>query len=110
MGRKKIDDPQEDGLPTFEDALAGLETIVEAMENENLPLEELVAHYEKGSGYLARCEAILQVAKGRIQLITLRNQNPTTFEEDEPAAEDTEFSGSQITSDELDDDNDIRLF
>ena len=110
MGRKPSNDSQDPDSPTFEDALAGLEAIVEAMENENLPLEDLVAHYEKGSGYLAHCEAILQVAKGRIELITLRNQNPTAFDHAEPTADETEPFGTPKNSDDLDDDNDIRLF
>ena len=67
MPRRKTNDGEEEpATPTFEDALSGLESIVESMEHEHLTLEELVAHYETGSAYLARCESILQSARGRI--------------------------------------------
>ena len=81
------------------------------MEHEQLPLEDLVAYYEKGSALLDRCESILQSARGRIELITLRNKNeaesepsPRTGDSPDPASP----SGTPDDSD--DDDNDIRLF
>ena len=80
MARRKTNPEETDAAPSFEEALAGLEAIVEAMEHEQLPLEDLVAHYEKGSALLDRCEAILQSARGRIELITLRNKNGTANE------------------------------
>ena len=44
MARRKPDAEGGDSAPpSFEDALAGLEAIVEAMEHEHLTLEELVA-------------------------------------------------------------------
>jgi exodeoxyribonuclease VII small subunit len=101
MARRKSTPDDESTAPSFEEALAGLEAIVEAMEHEQLPLEDLVAHYEKGSALLDRCESILQSARGRIELITLRNQSET-----EPAPSPT--SGAPDDSD--DDDDDIRLF
>ena len=75
MARRKSTAEEDSTAPSFEEALAGLETIVEAMEHEQLPLEELVAYYEKGSVLLDRCEALLQSARQRIELITLRNQS-----------------------------------
>ena len=56
---------------SFEDALGALEELVEAMENDQLPLEDLVAHYEKGAGLLQHCEKVLEVAKKRIELIEI---------------------------------------
>jgi exodeoxyribonuclease VII small subunit len=93
--------------PSFEDALAGLEHVVEAMEHGQLPLEELVDHYERGSALLKHCESILQSARGRIELITLRNQST--------AADSAEITGTTPPASgdcgaESDDDDDIRLF
>lgn len=95
--------------PSFEEALSGLEAIVEAMEHEHLTLEQLVEHYEKGSAYLASCETILQSARNRIELITLRNQNEIS---PDAAGKGTESTGiSTASPDDPDDDaNDIRLF
>ncbi len=109
MARSTTNTEEKDPSPSFEEALAGLEAIVEAMEHEQLPLEDLVAHYEKGSVLLTRCEAILQVARGRIELITLRNQNEIAL--DAPTKPVDAFQTPTDTPDDSDDDdNDIRLF
>lgn len=112
MARRKTSHEEDGESPSFEDALAGLEAIVEAMEHEQLPLEDLVAHYEKGSALLNRCEAILQAARGRIELITLRNQNEIALES--PArtvdAPETHTPTDSPDDSDDDDDNDIRLF
>lgn len=108
MARRKTNPEETDGTPSFEEALAGLEAVVEAMENEQLPLEDLVTHYEKGSALLDRCESILQAARGRIELITLRNKNGTANESGNGAP--GELSPTSGTPDASDDDDDIRLF
>jgi exodeoxyribonuclease VII small subunit len=108
MPRKKFTpEAAPDGL-TFEAALAGLEGIVEAMEHEQLPLEELVDNYEKGSALLTHCESILKTARGRIELITLRNQQGGTA----AMAADTDPSPAPppAPADDSNDDDDIRLF
>lgn len=108
MARRKTtpDDPASG--PSFEDALAGLEAIVEAMENEQLPLEDLVDHYEKGSALLERCESILQSARGRIELITLRNKTETGADTAPSGGNRDDFPMSGLPDDS--DDDDIRLF
>jgi exodeoxyribonuclease VII small subunit len=109
--RKSTEDPAASPPLTFEDALGSLEAIVEAMEHEHLSLEDLVAHYEKGSTLLTRCEAILQSARGRIELITLRNQNEIALEADAKSAEARELPTPTDPPEDPDDDaNDIRLF
>lgn len=59
---------------TFEDAMAELENIVEAMEGEQLPLEELIARYETGARLLKHCDSVLTGARKRIELITLADR------------------------------------
>jgi exodeoxyribonuclease VII small subunit len=109
MAKRKTDAGDEPNAPNFEDALAGLESIVEAMEHEQLPLEDLVAYYEKGSALLDRCESILQSARGRIELITLRNKNEV--EADSKTGAPPEMRPLSGAPDDSDDDNDdIRLF
>ena len=51
---------------TFEDAAEKLETIVEAMESEELPLEKLLVQYEEGTKLVKVCESKLQAAEKRI--------------------------------------------
>lgn len=109
MARRKSNAEEDPAATTFEEALAGLESIVEAMEHEQLPLEELVACYEKGSTLLKRCESLLQSARDRIELITLGNHHET-----EPANRTGETPDPSLTpgppDDSDSDDNDIRLF
>lgn len=55
-----------DALP-FEEALGRLETIVEAMEAGELPLEALLAKYEEGMKLAAVCQEKLAEAEVKIQ-------------------------------------------
>jgi exodeoxyribonuclease VII small subunit len=52
---------------TFEQALAGLETIVAAMEKGDVPLAELVSRYEEASKLLARCRNCLDQAQMTVE-------------------------------------------
>ncbi len=110
--RKSSEDPETSPPLTFEDALGSLEAIVESMEHEHLSLEDLVANYEKGTSLLTRCEAILQSARGRIELITLRNLNEIALDADAKSGEARELPNPTDPPEDSDDDdaNDIRLF
>ena len=111
MARRTTNSDEENAAPSFEEALAGLESIVEAMEHEQLPLEDLVAYYEKGSTLLDRCESILDSARNRIELITLRNKTEIEPESGSQTGAPPDFSLPSGAPDDSDDDNDdIRLF
>jgi exodeoxyribonuclease VII small subunit len=51
----------------FEEALKKLETIVEAMESGDLPLETLLARFEEGTKLARICQARLADAELKIQ-------------------------------------------
>lgn len=53
----------------FEAALARLETIVEEMENAELPLEDILQRYEEGTRLKQFCEEKLKEAEKRVQQI-----------------------------------------
>lgn len=55
-----------ENLP-FEQALQKLESIVEAMESEELPLEALLAKYEEGTKLAKTCQEKLAEAELKIQ-------------------------------------------
>ena len=63
---KAVDSPKVSG-PPFEEALKKLETIVEAMESEDLPLETLLAKYEEGTTLARVCQEKLADAELKIQ-------------------------------------------
>ena len=54
---------------SFEDAVEKLESIVEEMESEELPLEKLVVCYEEGTKLVKACEKKLRSAE--LKLTTL---------------------------------------
>lgn len=108
MARRKNHPGEDSAAAPFEEALARLEAIVEAMEHEQLPLEELVASYEAGSALLERCETILQSARGRIELITLRGKPGDTG--DRSPGDGVESSPPSGAPDDSEQDDDIRLF
>jgi exodeoxyribonuclease VII small subunit len=53
--------------PPFEEALQKLESIVEAMEADDLPLENLLAKYEEGAKLVKVCQEKLAEAELKIQ-------------------------------------------
>lgn len=55
-----------ENLP-FEEALKRLESIVEAMESQDLPLETLLARFEEGTQLARVCQAKLADADLKIQ-------------------------------------------
>jgi exodeoxyribonuclease VII small subunit len=55
-----------ESLP-FEDAVKKLETIVDAMESQAMPLESLLTQYEEGAQLVRYCQARLNEAELRIQ-------------------------------------------
>lgn len=71
--------------PTFEEALAELETLVSAMEEGATPLAELVANFEKGTKLLAVCQSRLNDAEMKIQKLkeTATGLKLTAVESDE---------------------------
>jgi exodeoxyribonuclease VII small subunit len=59
--------PAKAGNLPFEEALKKLESIVEAMESEDLPLENLLAKYEEGTQLAKTCQEKLAEAELKIQ-------------------------------------------
>jgi len=53
--------------PSFEEALAKLESIVESMESGEVPLADLIARFEQGTKLLQVCETRLKEAELRIE-------------------------------------------
>ena len=69
------------GQLSFERAIEELELIVKRLEEGKVPLEELVAIYERGEALKRRCEELLRQAEARVQKITLDAAgNPTGTE------------------------------
>jgi len=75
-----------DSLP-FEDAMKRLETIVDAMESDELSLEQLLARYEEGMKLARVCQAKIADAELKIQQLEKNAEGALTLK---PAALTTE--------------------
>lgn len=51
----------------FESAMAELESLIQAVESNRLPLEETLNTYQRGQQLIARCNELLRDAEARIQ-------------------------------------------
>ena len=60
--------------PAFEDAMAELEKIVANMESGQLPLEESLAAYKRGTELLKFCQHKIQDAEQQVRILTEANQ------------------------------------
>lgn len=65
----------ETAVVTFEDAMGELEDIVQALESEPLPLDDLVGKYERGMSLLRQCRRQIDSAQLRIEQITRRGDD-----------------------------------
>lgn len=89
--------------PSFEEALDTLERLVESMENDQLPLEELVSRYEQGADLLRHCENVLGVAKKRIEMIEITPPNENELETGPSRADDPRNATQSGDGEESDD-------
>lgn len=61
--------PSAETPASFESAVAELESLVAAMERDDLPLEQALEHYQRGLGLLRHCQATLGAAEQRIRIL-----------------------------------------
>ena len=74
--RKKDDKPE-----NFEDAMARLDAIVAKLEEDKLPLEEMLARYEEGVALARFCGEKLEAAEQKVRLIAQKADGNVTLEE-----------------------------
>lgn len=63
--RKKEETPK-----TFEDAMQRLDAIVAKLEEDQLPLDEMIANYEEGVALARFCGEKLEAAEQKIRLVS----------------------------------------
>jgi exodeoxyribonuclease VII small subunit len=56
-------------MPSFEESLKKLETIVDALEKGDMPLEESIKLFEEGVGLSTACKQELDAAEGKVQML-----------------------------------------
>ncbi|MDB6172437.1 MAG: xseB [Chthoniobacteraceae bacterium] len=90
---------QKDSEQTFETAIERLENIVQTMESDKMPLEELLTRYEEGIKLVKVCQEKLETAEKRIDIIT-RNAagkpQTTEFEPSQDSKSESATSGVSL--------------
>lgn len=71
MAKSKPDTPVTHEGVSFEDAMSELESLVERMEQGDVPLEESLKSFERGRSLVERCRGILDAAERRIEQMGL---------------------------------------
>ncbi|MAD18780.1 MAG: exodeoxyribonuclease VII small subunit [Planctomycetaceae bacterium] len=77
--RKNEDQPAEP--PRFEEAASELETIIDRLEEGDIPLEESLEAYGRGRELLARCRSILDAAATEIAEVDLETGEAASDED-----------------------------
>ena len=80
----------------FEEAIEKLESIIERMESEQIPLEELLKDYEEGTKLLKLCRDRIDGARQKVEKINKELTNGSVILES--------LEGDGISSDEKTDD------
>jgi len=74
--RKKDEEPK-----NFEDAMSRLDAIVAKLEEDKLPLDEMLARYEEGVSLARYCGEKLEAAEQKVRLIAEKAEGRVTLEE-----------------------------
>lgn len=97
---------KKDKTLSFEQSLEELENMVESMESGQLPLEDLISNYERGANLISHCETVLDDARKRLELLTLK---PSTSGDSSDQNLTLDAAPATHNNDNNDDDE-IRLF
>jgi len=74
--RKKDEAPQ-----NFEDAMQRLDAIVAKLEEDKLPLDEMLSRYEEGVALARYCGEKLEAAEQKVRLIAKKADGTMTLED-----------------------------
>jgi exodeoxyribonuclease VII small subunit len=73
--------------PSFEKALARLETIVREMESGSLSLEKMMEHFEEGNALVKVCAGKLNEVERKIEILTKKGASAETAPFEQPDTE-----------------------
>ena len=68
---------------TFEEAIKRLETLTQAMQNSEMPLEEALAAYQEGNGLVKYCQTKLAEVEQKLQVLDADGLKELTLDADE---------------------------
>jgi exodeoxyribonuclease VII small subunit len=85
---KETDLARDSKAPDFEQALAELEGLVERLEHGDLPLDEALKAFERGVALTRQCQASLQAAQQKVEIL-LKRGSKAEIEPFEESADET---------------------
>lgn len=68
---------------TFEEAIKRLETLTQAMQNSEMPLEEALAAYQEGNELVKYCQTKLAEVEQKLQVLDADGLKELTLDADE---------------------------
>ncbi|HEY0269312.1 MAG TPA: exodeoxyribonuclease VII small subunit [Methyloradius sp.] len=71
------ENPNLDDIASFETALSELESLVQQMESDQMPLEQSLAAYKRGSDLLRFCQKTLADTEQQVRILDDKNQLQT---------------------------------
>lgn len=80
--KKTKKQPQDDGF-NFEDSIEKLESLVSAMEDGDLSLEDSLAAFETGIRLTRECQSALREAEQKVQVLMNESGATVAFEQDD---------------------------
>jgi exodeoxyribonuclease VII small subunit len=86
---------------SFESAVERLEQIVELMESDKMPLEDLLVRYEEGTKLVKFCQQQLEAAEKRIEIITRNAKGEPKLEPFEPEKTPSATAPKSAPKDEI---------
>src|SRR4051812_4318408 len=96
---------------TFENAIERLEKVVEEMESDRLPLDKLLDRYEEGTQLVKICQAKLDAAERRIEIISRSASGKVQLAElDTPSTPPPSSPKPVPQASTSDDDDEVSLF
>jgi len=66
--------------PSFEESFQRLETILEKMNEQEIPLEEALTLFEEANGLITQCQNKLNEAEKRIEIVTRDRKEKLSLE------------------------------
>ena len=87
MARDPQTPAQASDTPDFERALSELESLVERLERGDLPLEEALKTFERGVALTRHCQASLQAAQQRVEILLKKSGQAQIVPFEEPTDE-----------------------
>ena len=81
--------PRNSKTPEFEAALSELEALVERLERGDLPLEEALKAFERGVVLTRHCQACLQTAQQKVEMLVRKSGEPQVVPFAESAADES---------------------